>query len=151
MTISPDGVVVGPVSTGKAKLALTIPAGAFPAPAQVTLTAPLLAGRGTAGGFGDVAVAGVSAQVQQDGRPYPGTFGKPLNMVLRSPLITPSSTVLVWNGRKFVVDSGATVGRGTATASFDTSQTFLVVSHCSGRGCRGGRTGHPGHGGRPHA
>jgi hypothetical protein len=137
LTISPDGLVVGPVDTGKARLAVTIPAGAFPAAVQVTLTSSGLPSPGRARLRGYTPVAGAGTQVQQNGLPFPGPFSRPLTADFRSPLITPSSIVLVWNGTKFVTDTAATVASGSATVSFETSSDFLVFSPARCRACRG--------------
>lgn len=137
LTISPDGLVIGPVDAGKARLAVAIPANAFPAAVQVTLTAPRFPAPGRAHVRGYTPVADMGIQVQQNGRPFPGTFAMPLTADFRSSLITPSSIVLVWNGTRFVTDPDATAARGSVTVSFQTSSDFLVFSPSPCRACHG--------------
>jgi hypothetical protein len=127
-TITPAGGVIGPVLVGRADATLTIPAGAFPVPVQITLTAPGLAAFGTAGVRGYRTVGGIGIQVQEDGSPYPGSFRKPVTVTLRSRQITSGSIVQTWNGRAFVTDTGATVDAGDAVTAFDSDPYFLVLS-----------------------
>jgi hypothetical protein len=110
-TIARSGGVIGAAGVPGGRVTLVIPAGAFPVPVQVTLTAPKLAAPGLAG-YRVVAAVGIA--VQQNGAAYRGAFGKPLTLVLRSSSVTPSSLVAAWNGRAFVTERGATAGRGAA-------------------------------------
>jgi hypothetical protein len=137
--IGPAGGTIGPVNINGVAVTLTIPAGAFPVPVQITLTAPDLAAIGTAGFFGHSAVAGVGIQVQENGSPYPGTFLKPLTLTMSSSSITSSSIVVVWNGTAFVAESAATVTAGSATVSFDSDPDFAVLAP-SGTGAIPGAT-----------
>jgi len=127
-TIGPAGGTIGPVNVNGTSVTLTIPAGAFPVPVQITLSAPDLAAIGTAGFFGHSAVAGVGIQVQENGSPYPGTFLKPLTLTMSSSSITSSGIVVVWNGTAFVAESAATVTAGSATVSFDSDPDFAVLA-----------------------
>jgi len=127
-TITPAGGVIGPLTINGISVTLTIPPGAFPVSVQITLTAPNLAAIGNAGFTGFSAMGGVGIQVEVNGSPYPGTFLKPVTLSTKSPSITSSSIVVVWNGHAFVTETNATVGTGGATVSFDTDPDFAVLS-----------------------
>ena len=127
-TIGTVGGKVGPVSVDGITTTLTVPAGAFPVSVQITLTAPNLAAVGGAGFAGHRAVAGVGIQVQKHGAAYPGTFLKPLTIIMSSSSITTSSVVVVWNGSVFVTESGATLAAGSATVTFNRDPNFAVLS-----------------------
>ena len=79
-TFGPSGGTIGPVHVGALLVTVTIPAGAFPVPVQITLTAPDVAGIADAGFAGYQAVGGVGILVQENGTAYPGTFLKPLSL-----------------------------------------------------------------------
>ena len=143
-TIGPAGGTIGPVDVSGIPVTLTIPAGAFPIPVQITLTAPDLAAIGTSGFAGHSVVAGVGVQVQENGSTYPGTFLKPLTLTISSSSITSSSIVVVWNGTAFVAASGTTVTAGSAMATFDSGQDFAVLAPAGGiPGATAASTGEP--------
>jgi len=121
VTIGPTGGTIGPVTVDGAAVTLAIPAGAFPASVQITVTAPDLAAIGGA-------VAGVGVQVTENGAPFPGTFATPVTLTVHSASITAGSTVVVWNGTAFVTDTSSTVAAGTATVSFDHDPDFAVLA-----------------------
>lgn len=127
------------------RMTLAIPAGAFPASAQITLTAPDATPAGSAGGYN--AVAGAGVQVQENGSAYTGAFRKALTLTMRSPSITSSSVVVVWNGKDFVTDKDATITPGAATVSFATDPDFAALSpavtRTPSRGVTGPVTGDP--------
>lgn len=127
-TITPAGGTIGPIVVDGAIITLVIPAGAFPVSVQITITAPNLFAVGDAGVAGYKAVAGVGILVQENGSAYPGTFLKPLILTIRTPLITTSSVVVVWNGAAFVTETDATVAAGVAVVRFDTDPDFAVLS-----------------------
>jgi hypothetical protein len=127
-TIGPAGGTIGPLSVDGITTTLTVPAGAFPVPVQITLTAPDLASIGAGGFAGHSAVAGVGIQVQEHGAKYPGTFLKSLSLTLSSSSITSSSIVVVWNGTAFVTESSATVTAGRAAVTFDSDPNFAVLA-----------------------
>jgi hypothetical protein len=146
-TIGAGGGRVGPVNVDGIPATLTVPAGAFRAAVQVTLTAPSLAGIGTGGMAGHHAVAGVGIQVEQHGATYAGTFLKPLTLTVSSSSITSACTVVVWNGAAFVA-AGGTAGAGAATVSFDHDPSFAVLAPASSAtapivGATGPKTGEP--------
>jgi hypothetical protein len=127
-TITPAGGTIGPLTINGASVRLVVPAGAFPVPVQITLTAPDLGAIGNAGFRSFSVVAGVGIQVQENGSTYPGTFLKPLTLDISSSSITSSSLVVVWNGTAFVTDPSATVRSGEARSSFDTDPDFAVLT-----------------------
>jgi hypothetical protein len=124
VTIGPAGGTIGPVSVDGTDLTVRIPAGTFPLPATVTVTAPDLSTITRPAGF--IAVAGAGIQIALNGAAYPGTFLKPITAIFRSPLITASSDVVVWNGTSFVTDPDSTTTAGVASVSFDTDPDFAV-------------------------
>jgi hypothetical protein len=128
-TVTPAGGTIGPVVVDGAVITLVIPAGAFGVPVQITLTRPDLFAIGYAG---YKAEAGVGVQVQENGYSYPGTFRKPLTLIIRSASITPSSIVVVWNGTAFVPETDATVAPDDAVVRFDTDPDFAVLSPLGG-------------------
>jgi hypothetical protein len=142
-TIGPAGGTIGPVDVGGIPTTLTIPAGAFPVPVQITLTAPDLAAIGAGGFPGHNAIAGVGIGVQENGSTYPGTFLKPLTLTMSSSSITSSSVVVVWNGTAFVTESSATVTAGSATVTFDSDPDFAVLGPGTVPGATTPTTGKP--------
>jgi hypothetical protein len=126
VTIGPAGGTIGPVTVDGASLMVTIPAGAFPGPVQISVTAPDLSAITPPAGFTNV--TGFGIQVGMNGAPYPGTFLKPITATVSSPGITATSAVLVWNGTAFVPETTATEAAGTATVSFDTDPQFVVAT-----------------------
>jgi hypothetical protein len=127
-TITPAGGVIGPVIIDGATVRLVIPAGAFPAPVQITITEPNLRAFDGAGPAGYKLVVGVGIQVQENGSDYPGAFLKPLTLTIRSFSIRSSSIVVVWNGAAFVPVNDATVSWGVAVVTFDSDPDFAVLS-----------------------
>lgn len=129
-TINPSGGAIRAVRVPGGLVTLVIPAGAFPKPVQITLTAPKPVTPGSAHVTGPKVVIGVGIQVQENGVAYARSFLKPLTLTMRSSSAVPSSIVAVWNGRRFVTEPGATVARGAATVRFrsDTHPDFAVLS-----------------------
>ena len=126
VTITPAGGVVGPVTVDGIPVTVHVPAGAFPSDVQITITAPHLAAITPMAGFH--LVAGVGVGVSLNGAPYPGTFLRPVTVTFSSPMITPASAVVVWNGSAFVTDPNSTTMAGSASVSFDTDPAFTVQS-----------------------
>jgi hypothetical protein len=126
MTITPAGGTVGPVTVNGVRLAVHVPAGAFPDDVLLTITAPDLAAITPMPGFH--VVAGVGVGISLNGAPYPGTFLKPVTVVFVSPMITPASAVMTWNGSAFVTDPSSIAVPGGASVSFDTDPAFTVES-----------------------
>ena len=131
-TITPAGGTIGPVTIDGASVTLIVPAGAFPVPVQITLTAPNLCGMSTAGFRCFKVVAGVGIQVQENGSTYPGPFLKPLSLGISSSSITASSILAVWNGTAFVTDPEFTALSGELKAGFDTDPDFAVLTPSCG-------------------
>jgi hypothetical protein len=127
-TITPAGGTIGPVTVDGATVTLVIPPGAFPFSIQITITQPYLFGVGNAGMAGYKTVAGVGILVQENGLPYPGTFLKPLTATIRTPLITSSSVMVVWDGAAFVPVSDSTVTSGAAVVSFDSDPDYAILA-----------------------
>jgi hypothetical protein len=125
-TITRSGGVIWAAQVPGGLVTLAVPAGAFPAPVQITLTAPKPGGAVT----GYKVVAGVGVQVQENGVAYPGTFGKPLTLTVRPSSAVPSSLVAVWNGKRFVSEPDAAVVRGAVTVRLrsGTESDFAVLS-----------------------
>ena len=131
-TITPAGGTIGPVTIDGASVTLIVPAGAFPVPAEITLTALNLCGISTAGFRCFKVVAGVGIQVQENGSAYPGPFLKPLSLGISSSSITASSILAVWNGTAFVTDPEFTALSGELKAGFDTDPDFAVLTPACG-------------------
>jgi hypothetical protein len=127
-TITPAGGTIGPVTIDGASVTLIAPAGAFPVPVQITLTAPNQCAISPAGFRCFKVVAGVGVQVQENGSTYPGPFLKPLSLDMSSSSITASSILAVWNGTAFVTDPGMTALPGELKAGFDTDPDFAVLT-----------------------
>ncbi len=127
-TITPAGGAIGPVSIDGASVTLIVPAGAFPVPVQITLTAPNLCAISAASFRCFKVVAGVGIQVQENGSTYPGPFLKPLSLDISSSSITASSILAVWNGTAFVTDPEFTALSGELKAGFDTDPDFAVLT-----------------------
>jgi hypothetical protein len=129
-TITPAGGTIEAVSVPGGRVTLVVPRGAFPAPVQVTLTAPKLAAPDGAHVTGYTIVAGVGIQVQQNGAAYLRAFGKPLTLTVRSSSASASSLVAAWNGTRFVTEPDATVAAGIVTVRFrsDAEPDFAVLS-----------------------
>lgn len=125
VTIGASGGTIGPVALpGGATVMVTVPAGAFSSPVQISVTAPDLGA--ITPSTGNTVVTGVGVQVGRDGAPYPGTFNKAITATISSSAISAGSVVMVWNGSAFVADTGPTVSAGTATVSFDSDPQFVV-------------------------
>lgn len=131
-TITPAGGSIGPVTIERASVTVIVPPGAFPVPVQITLCAPELWAIGNAGFRNFKVVAGVDIQVQQNGSTYPGTFLKPLTLIMSSSSITASSILTVWNGTSFVTDPDSTARSGEIKADFDTDPDFAVLTPARG-------------------
>lgn len=132
VTVGPAGATV-PVTSNGVPCSLAVPAGAFPADVQITITAgsPAVLGPEVQAGFHLVTGVGiqVGAPAPATGpTPYPGTFLKPLTLTCTSPAITAGSAVDIASGPTLTVDPAATVAAGTASVSFDTDPSFAVVS-----------------------
>ena len=135
-TACPPGKFIGTLKLhGNLAATLQIDQGIFPVPVQITITEPYgqngdcqgNADIGCVGFAGYRALGGVGIIVQQGGSAYPGTFGRPLALRLASPLISRSSLLVVWDGRKFVKAPGAVVRSKAATVKVDASSDYAVL------------------------
>ena len=122
-TITPAGGTIGSVSVPGGRVTLVIPAGAFPVPVQITLVAPKLPSRDA----GDKVDTGVGIQIQENGVAYPGSFRKPLTLIMSSRSVISSSVVATWNGKAFLIVPDATAAPGAATVRFDSHPTAFAV------------------------
>ena len=127
VTIGQAGGKIGPVWVDGLLVTLLVPAGAFSAPVQITVTAPIVRAIGDAGFPGFEAIGGVGIQVQRNGSPYRGTFLKPLKLDITSPSLTRSDLVVRWNGRRFVLDHSVDLDRQMDQISFDTDPDFAIL------------------------
>ena len=133
-TIGPAGGVIGPVRINGLTVALTIRPGTFTTPVQITLTAPNPLEIGAGGHPGYRAVGGVGVQIEVNGKPYTGNFGRSLTLDISGFAISPGVRVGVWDGTEFKFIA-ATVGGPTVRVSFVGSGDFAVfVPTGGGRG-----------------
>jgi hypothetical protein len=137
VTVGPAGAVIRAHIDGL-EVSLTIPAGTFSTPVQVTLLAPNVLGVGNADP-GYRAIGGVGVLITVNGKPYTGTFGHSLTLDISGPEITSQDRLAAWNGTKFVfvgsIDSGH-----TEQVSFKASAADFMVLAPTGGGTTRGRT-----------
>jgi hypothetical protein len=126
VTVGPAGATIGPLTVDGAALTIVVPAGAFAADVQLTVTAPDLAAIPPQGGATVAAGAGIT--ISQGGAAYPGTFLRPITATFAAPAITAASSVVVWNGTAFVTAPGSATAAGTASVSFDSDPDFAVMT-----------------------
>ena len=135
-TVIPAGKLIGPLKLhGKLAATLRTRQGTFPVSVQITVTEPYgqdgncqgNADIGCVGFRGYRAVAGVGILVQRDGSAYTRTFRRALALRLASPLISRTSLLVVWNGRKFVKAPGAVVRSRAATVGVHASSDYAVL------------------------
>jgi hypothetical protein len=128
---------IGPLRLGRGRASLHFGRRTFAGQSQVTLTEPFgrnglqcEGGRGIGdGGFsGFWAVAGLGILVQHDGAAFHGRFARPLRVRLDSPMISPASLLVTWNGRRFVRVPGAVVRRGSVRAEVSAGADLAILS-----------------------
>ena len=129
VTIGPAGGTVGPLTVDGCTTTTTVPAGAFPMPVQVTITAPDLADIPPQ--HHRMVVCGEGITISVNGVKFAGTFLKPVTTTFGSPNITAASDVVIWNGRAFVTDPNSTATAGGASVSFDSDPAFAVETPIS--------------------
>jgi hypothetical protein len=135
-TAGPDAQQIGPLHLAGQRATVRVHRATFPRRVQVTVTEPFRdhgncqGGRGIGdGGFpGFRAVSGIGVLIQADGSAFRGRLGRPLSVELTSPLIRPSSVLVIWNGRHFVRVRGAVVSRGSARAEVPAGTDVAVLS-----------------------
>ena len=120
-------------------VAVTVPAGDFAKPVQITLLAPNARGIGTGIHSCERAVGGVGIVVQVNGKTDTGAFAKPLTVELSGREIRAGDRVAVWNGTRFVF-IGATETGDTEEFSYDSGaeQDFAVLAPSGPGRCRPG-------------
>jgi hypothetical protein len=132
-TIGPGGGLVGPVEVDGCKVSLTVPAGTFSTPVQITITAPSVSGIGDGGHPGYHAVCGVGVSITVNGKAYAGKYGHSLALTI-SGFVRPGDRVAEFNGKTFVF-VGATVKGFSAQVSFQGSgEDFAVLAPGGGGG-----------------
>jgi len=134
-TAGPAGQQIGPLHLTGQRATVRVHRSTFSRKVQITVTEPFghrgcQGGRGIGdGGFpGFWAVCGIGLLVQSDGTAFRGQLGRPLSVELSSPLIKPSSLVVMWNGRRFVRVPGAVIAHGTARAQVPAGTDVAVLS-----------------------
>ncbi|MGH3410541.1 MAG: hypothetical protein ACRDRJ_49800 [Streptosporangiaceae bacterium] len=136
-SVSDQAGVIGPLRLGRGRASLHFGRRTFAGRSQVTLTEPFgrnglecQGGRGIGdGGFsGFWAVAGLGILVQHDGAAFHGRFARPLRVRLDSPMISPASLLVTWNGRRFVRVPGAVVRRGSVRAEVSAGADLAILS-----------------------
>ncbi|MBO0817258.1 MAG: hypothetical protein J2P30_19195, partial [Actinobacteria bacterium] len=111
-----------------------------------TLTEPNVTGIGNAGFTCFQAFGGVGVQVQKNGRKFPGTFLKPLDLTMESSQIHSRTIAVVWNGTRFVQVAGASVRPGVVSLTFDSDPDFALLNpthKCAIPGATKAGTGKP--------
>jgi hypothetical protein len=136
-SVSDQAGEIGPLRLGRGRASLHFGRRTFAGQSQVTLTEPFgrnglecQGGRGIGdGGFrGFWAVAGLGILVQHDGAAFHGRFARPLRVRLDSPMISPASLLVTWNGRRFVRVPGAVVRRGSVRAEVSAGADLAILS-----------------------
>jgi hypothetical protein len=136
-SVSDQAGQIGPLRLGRGRASLHFGRRTFAGQFQVTLTEPFgrnglqcQGGRGIGdGGFsGFWAVAGLGILVQHDGAAFHGRFARPLRVRLDSPMISPASLLVSWNGRRFVRVPGAVVRSGSVRAEVSAGADLAILS-----------------------
>lgn len=136
-SVSDQAGQIGPLRLGRGRASLQFGRRTFTGQFQVTLTEPFgrnglecQGGRGIGdGGFsGFWAVAGLGILVQHDGAAFHGRFARPLRVRLDSPMISPASLLVTWNGRRFVRVPGAVVRSGSVRAEVSAGADLAILS-----------------------
>ena len=130
-TVGPAGGTIGPVSCDGGTHILTIPPGAFPTTVQITLFCGNLAQLSPFAFTGFTLESALGVTVTLHGAVYPGTFLRPLTLVVRQASLTAASVVGDWNGASFTLDTNSTAAPGVLTVSFDTDPDFGYMTPTS--------------------
>jgi hypothetical protein len=131
VTVGPAGGIIGPVSCDGAADTLTVPAGAFPADVQITLTCGSLAALTGSAFSGFTLDAALGVQVDLNGATFPGTFLKALTLTSVDPRYVAGSVVGIWNGTSLMPFTNETSAPGVVTVSFDTDPDLEFLSPAS--------------------
>lgn len=128
-TIGSSGGIIGPLRVDSLEIVLRIPRRAFGRAVQITITEPNVRAVGHAGFRRYKALGGVGILVQVNGSTYRGAFLKPLRLKMSSRRINASDLVVVWNGTRFVIMTGATERSHSEKVRFDSEidQDFAVL------------------------
>ena len=132
-TIGPAGGTIGPVTVNGCTAVLTVPAGTFATPVQITITAPSASQVGNAGHPGDRAVCGVGVLIQVNGTLYTGKFGHSLTLTIAGFGIKPGDRVAVWDGKAFVFVSATVAGATAQIKAAGANDDFAVLAPGGGR------------------
>jgi hypothetical protein len=139
-TCGPKGCVIEARIDGLL-VAVTVPAGDFAKPVQITLLAPNARGIGTGIRSCWRAVGGVGIVVQINGTTYTGIFAKPFTVELSGREIRPGDRVAVWNGTSFAFIPATETG-DTEEFSYKggAKQDFAVLAPSGPGSCQPGVT-----------
>jgi hypothetical protein len=134
VTIGPAGGVIGPVEIDGCRVSLTVPPGTFKTQVQISLTAPSVAGVGNGGHPGFRTVCGAGVLIQVNGKPYTGSFGHSLTLIISGFAIKPGDRVAVWNGKTFVFVSATVAGDAARISVTGSGEDFAVLAPGGGGG-----------------
>lgn len=127
-TIPASGGVVSATDGNGAAYAVTVPAGSFPAPAEIALISPSLSQPAL-----DHIIAEVDIIVVRNGQPYTEAFTKPLTLTITAPALTNASIVrsVSISGHETAVNGVVTrsspliANAGIATFHISSSNTYI--------------------------